>query len=207
MTTLKSLEIWSVQTLCDIGILFSIISFLLHIGRPYFERILGRLTLRAAADLWWVGYVVLRDGFLLGAMLLGFWHLNLDIMADIKVGLPFVPLGTIALAAALLVKTIRNAEDINASYRLSTYLVALGAVLNTFGYVFVMESPGEEYTVSKTAFWQTLYSWRSDVNPGLSTVVFYITFPMLCVIVIIAFVRAMRLFNETSARSEGDKNV
>jgi hypothetical protein len=207
ITTLKSLEIWTVQTLCDIGILFSIISFLLHIGRPYFERILGRLTLRAAADLWWIAYIILRDGFLLGAVLLGFWHLNLDIMADIKVGLPFVPLGTVVLAAALLVKTIRNAEDINASYRLCTYLVALGAVLNTFGYVFVMEGPGEEYTASKNVFWQTLYSWRSDVNPGFSTIVFYITFPMLCIIILIALMRALRLFKQASARSEGGKNV
>ena len=57
MPNLKALEIWSIQTLCDIGILLSI-----------------------------------------------------DIMADIKVGLPFVPLGTVALAGALLVKVFQNAE-------------------------------------------------------------------------------------------------
>ncbi|HVB97841.1 MAG TPA: hypothetical protein VNJ12_00715 [Candidatus Dormibacteraeota bacterium] len=207
MTTLKSLEIWSLQTLLDIGILFSILSFLLHIGRPYFERILGRFTLRAAADFWWVAYIALRDGFLLAAVILGFLPMNLDIMADIKVGLPFVPLGTIALAAALLVKTMRNAEDVNASYRLSTYLVGLGAILNTFGFVFVMEGPGDEYAASKSAFWQTLYSWRSNHNHGLATVVFYSAFPILCAIVLAAFVRAVRLFNEAGAKIEGGKHV
>src|SRR3990172_12883562 len=123
---LKVLEIWTAQTLCGIGILLSVISFLLHIGRPYFERILSRFTLRVAADLWWVVYVVLRDGTLFFATVLGFWHLNLDLMADIKVGLPFVPLGTVALAAALLVKVFFNAEDVNRSLCLSTCLVTLG---------------------------------------------------------------------------------
>jgi hypothetical protein len=197
MTNLKALEIWSIQTLCDIGILLSIISFLLHIGRAYFERILGRFTLRVAADIWWVVYIALRDGTLLLAALFGFWHLNLDIMADIKVGLPFVPLGTVALAGALLVKVFQNAEDVNRSFRLSTWLVTLGAVLNTIGYVFVMEGPGEEYTASKSAFWQTIQSWKSNENPQLATFTFYVTFSLLVVMAAYAVVRALRLYETT----------
>ena len=46
MPNVKTLEIWTAQTLCDVGILLSIVSLLLHLGRPNFERILGRLTLR-----------------------------------------------------------------------------------------------------------------------------------------------------------------
>ena len=194
VTNLKALEIWTAQTLCDIGILLSVIAFLLHIGRPYFERILGRFTLRVAADLWWVVYILLRDGTLVFATLFGFWNLNLDLMADIKVGLPFVPLGTVALAAALLVKVFRNAEDVNRSMRLSTWLVTLGAVLNTVGYVFVMEGPSEEYAASKTVFWQTLQSWRSNENPELATITFYVTFFLLTVLVTIAVVRALQLY-------------
>jgi hypothetical protein len=59
-------------------------------------------------------YVLLRDGTLFVAVLLGFWTLNLDLMADIKIGLPFVPLGTVALAAALLLKVLHNTEDVTA---------------------------------------------------------------------------------------------
>ena len=108
MPAYKSLELWTAQTLCDIGILLSIISFLFHIGRPYFERITGRLTLRVAADIWWLVYIVLRDGTLLFAVLFGFLNLNLDLMADIKIGLPFVPFGTVALSAAFLFKIFKN---------------------------------------------------------------------------------------------------
>jgi cobalamin synthase len=205
VTNLKALEIWTTQTLCDIGILLSILSFLLHIGRPYFDRILGRFTLRVAADIWWVVYIVLRDGTLLFAALIGFSHLNLDVMADIKVGLPFVPLGTVALAAALLIKVFRNAEDINRSLRLSTWLVTLGAVLNTVGYVFVMEGPGEEYAASKSAFWKALDSWKSDGNPELATITFYVAFSLLAVMVALAIVSAVRLLGITE--KEGAEDV
>lgn len=53
MDNYKALEIWTAQTLLNIGILLSFVSFLLHIGRPYFERIQSRIALRVAADMWW----------------------------------------------------------------------------------------------------------------------------------------------------------
>ncbi|MBI4428877.1 MAG: hypothetical protein HY562_07135 [Ignavibacteriales bacterium] len=205
MSTYKALEIWTAQTLCDVGILLSILSFLLHIGRPYFERILGRLTLRVAADLWWLVYIVLRDGTLLLAVLIGFLHLNLDLMADIKIGIPFVPLGTVALSMALVLKVFRNAEDVNRSFRLSTYWVVFGALLNTIGYVLVMESPGREYAAAGTAFWQLLRSWRSNLNPELATITFYITFLLLFVVGAYATTKALRLYGR--AITEGAKNV
>jgi hypothetical protein len=204
MTNVKALEIWTAQTLCDVGILLSIVSLLLHLGRPYFERILGRLTLRVAADVWWLMYVILSDGSLFIAMLLGFWALNLDLMADIKIGLPFVPLGTVALAAALVVKVFSNSEDVNCSYCVATGLVILGGLLNVIGYVFVMEGPGEEYGVAKSQFWQTLVSWRSNVNPELASKTFYITTALLLILLIVACVKGLRLLS-TLPRPSGSR--
>ncbi len=198
MSTSKALEIWTAQTLCDVGILLSVISFLLHIGRPYFERILARFTLRVAADLWWLLYITLRDGSVFVAFLFGFLNLNLDLMADIKVGLPFVPLRTVALAGALLLKVFGNAEDTNRTFRLSTYLVALGAFLNVVGYALVMEAPGEEYAAAKSVFWQTMHSWRSNENPQLATITFYVTFSMLLGLAAVAVSKAMRLYGKVA---------
>lgn len=196
----KALEIWSVQSLCDMGILLSICSFVLHIGRPYFERILSRFTLRVAADLWWMLYVLARDGTLLIAVLLGIWHLNLDLMADIKVGLPFVPAGTVVLAAALLTKVFRNAEDINRAYRTTTWLVSAGALLNLIGWVFVMEGPGDEYSIAQSAFWQTMDSWRSNKNPEMTTVVFHVALAALVVMGVWTTVKAMRLLAKEQSK-------
>ncbi len=198
MTNVKALEIWTAQTICDIGILFSLISFLLHVGRPYFERILARLSLRVAADIWWLLYVVLRDGSLLFAVVFGIWNLNLDLMADIKIGLPFVPFGTVVLAAALFVKVFRNAEDITPSYRMASWLVAFGAALNTIGYVFVMEGPGKEYAAANTYFWQLMHSWRSNTNPELATITFYLTMPLLLLLGGIACVKGLRSMRPNS---------
>jgi hypothetical protein len=200
----KSLEIFTAQTLCNIGILFSILSFLLHIGRPYFERILGRFTLRVASDLWWVVYIMLRDGSLLLAVLFGFLHLNMDLMADIKIGLPFVPFGTVVLAAALLVKVLANSEDVNKHYRRSTLLVTFGALLNTIGYVFVMEAPGGEYSASHSWFWMTLVSMRSNVNPELSAFSFYISFSLLMIVLAVATFRVLTVYGSTNPAKADD---
>jgi hypothetical protein len=202
MSNFKSLEIWTAQTICDVGILLSVISFLLHIGRPYFDRIISRFTLRVAADLWWIVYIILRDGTLFISVLFGFLNLNLDLMADVKIGLPFVPLGTVALAAALLIKIFKNTEDINKSFRISTYLVMLGAFLNTIGYVLVMEAPGDEYAIAKTAFWETMRSWRSNANPELATITFYIAIVLLFNIVTIAALKAMYIYRKVEVEKE-----
>ncbi len=201
MTNVKALEIWTAQTICDIGILLSLMSFLLHIGRPYFERILGRLTLRMAGDFWWLIYIVLRDATLFIAVLFGFWSLNLDLMADIKIALPFVPFGTVALAAALWLKAFGNAEDLNRRYRAVAALVGVGTLLNTIGYVLVMEAPGGEYRVATHMFWKTMLSLRSNVNPELATATFYTAGAALLVIGVTASIRGLRMLGAN--RSNG----
>lgn len=203
MQTYKALEMWTAQTICDIGILLSLVSFLLHVGRPYFERILARLPLRVAADIWWLMYVVLRDGTLFLAVILGLFTLNPDLMADIKIGLPFVPLGTVALSAALAIKVFKNAEDVNRASRLVTSLVAVGLLLNTVGFVFVMEAPGDEYKLGKMAFWQTLRSWQSNANPDLSILTFYVSISLLSAIGLYAFVKTTKLFSSAAEKASG----
>jgi hypothetical protein len=207
MQTYKALEIWTAQTLCNIGILLSLVSFLLHIGRPYFERILARLPLRVAADFWWLLYIIFRDGTLLLAVIIGLFTLNPDLMADIKIGLPFVPLATVALAAALAVKVFNNAEDVNRSFRLVTFLVTLGLLSNTIGFVLIMEAPGDEYNLGKLAFWQTMRSWRSNANPNLSLVTFYISTVLLSVIALYCFVKAIKIFGKAPKSDRSDSQI
>lgn len=202
----KGLEIWTAQTLCDIGILLSLVSFMLHVGRSYFERIQSRLTLRVGADLWWMMYVLLRDGTLFLALLAGLLNLNLDLMADIKIGLPFVPLGTVAIAVALVIKVFGNSEDLGArGFKLSFLFVILGTVLNLLGYVLVMECPGDEYTKFGTMGLRSLEAWRSNQNPELATVTFYIAIALLAAIGAVATFKALGLF--ARAGKDGSANV
>ena len=196
MSTSNALEIWTSQTLCNAGIFLSIFSFLLHIGWPYFERVSGSFSVRVAADLWRMVYVSFRDGSLLFAVLLGLFGLNLDVMTDIKMGLPFVPLGTVALSAALVVKAFPKTNDQTRSLRISTYWVICGALLNMIGYVLVMEAPGAEYDVAGNAFWKMMRSCCSRENPELATITFYATFLTLISIGGFAVVKAIRLYGK-----------
>jgi len=205
MTPAKALEIWTAQSLCDAGVLLSIFSFLLHLGRPYFDRILARMTLRVAADLWWLAYIAMRDASLLLAVFLGFFCLNLDLMADIKIGLPFCPLATVALSLALVVKVFWNTEDLGKPLLFSTVLAGAGALLNTVGFSIIMEAPGDEYAVVKTAFWQAMRACRSNLNPTLSTYTFYIAFAMLGGILVLAVILAALSF--CKAAKDGDSGV
>jgi len=201
MNTYKALEIWTAQTLLDLGILFSIISALLHIGRPYFERILSRMTLRVAADIWWLLYIILRDGLLFFAVLFIFLNVNLDLMADIKIGLPFVPFGMVILVISLIIKVFRNTEDFNKLAKINNYIITLGAFFNFLGYLLIMEAPGDEYAAAKEPFWMFMKSLRSNLNPWLSTVVFYITFGLLIITLGVALYYFSKQFK---VKEEGD---
>jgi hypothetical protein len=192
VTTLKTLEIWTAQSICNAGIVLSFVSFLLHVARPYFESVLSKLKIRMAADLWWLGYVILRDGTLFVASVIGLWTLNLDLMADIKIGLPFVPAGTVLLCAALLWKVFRGGD----STRPVMMLVTAGALLNAIGYVLVMEAPGNEYVVAQTPFWKTMVSLRSNANPGLATATFYAALTIIGVMTIAATIASFRRVRE-----------
>jgi hypothetical protein len=176
VTNLKALEIWTAQTICDVGILLSVVAWFLVLARPYFARVRDGLPLKIAAEMWWMWYVIARDGTLFTAFLAGLWTLNLDLMADIKIGLPFVPIGTVLLGAALGLKVARPGTD---DSRLIATIVGIAAWLNLFGYVFVMEGPGKEYASASHPFWTTLHGWRSNLNPGLSTWTFWMAFATL----------------------------
>jgi len=192
VTTLKSLEIWTGQAVCDASIAFSVVAFLLHVARPYFERILARLTLRVAADLWWLSYVVLRDGVLFLSAVAGLWVLNLDLMADIKIGLPFVPIATVITCATLLWKIFDRGSDARRAHRLGVALTSCAALLNAIGYAVVMEGPGVEYGVAGSQFWRAMTALRSNGNPELATMTFYVSAALLIVIAAVAVVASMR---------------
>lgn len=187
----KDLEVWTAQSLCDIGILLSITTFVLHLGRGYFERTVRQLQAKMAEEMWWVTYLLVRDASLFAAVLIGFLMLNPDLMADIKIGLPFVPLATVLMTWAGLVKLTSRGGCNDAARNCATTLLALAAASNTIGYTLVMEAPGKEYEHVKCAFWQTMRSLRSNANPDLAIWTFYICFAAM-VVLVVAFVWRVR---------------
>ena len=65
----------SVYTENTITVLIEILTVLaisMQIARGYFLRILGKFTLRLAADIWWLLFVLLRDASIFAVVFLGF---------------------------------------------------------------------------------------------------------------------------------------
>ncbi len=180
-TISKSLEIWSLMSFFELSLVLLFLGFLMHIGKLYYERMLNSFKLKLSGENFGIVYLLVRDLSLFGAFGIGVLLLNPDIFSDIKLALPFVPLGTIFLGLALYTKLRFNVEDSGNKRNLFLGLLTTSTILNYFGFIFVMESAPEEWvSIGKAGnFWLFLRSLRSNLNPDLSMWTFYICFPIL----------------------------
>ncbi len=176
----KGLEIWTLQNLCDGGIMLGFVILTVVAGRGYLEALKARLSLRVAIEAWETFIDLAADLLLLAAVLIGLFITNLDIMADIKVGVPWVPLAFLLLGAALIVRAFYGGHAPGSrAWWTALGLIALACVLNWFGFTFVMESPGDEY--QHLPFGPALISleeMRSNVNPRLTMITFLALAPL-----------------------------
>ena len=100
----KALEMWTLQNLCDTGIMLGFLIIGLVAARGYLERFKAKLSLRVAIEAWETLIDLGADFLLLVVALIGLFITNTDIMADIKIALPWVPLAFLLMGAALIVR-------------------------------------------------------------------------------------------------------
>lgn len=172
----KALEVSILQNLCDLAILAGFAALALMAGRAYLERLKSRLTLRVARETWESAADLMVDVLLAGVALVGLFVTNMDIMADIKIGLPFVPLGFLLLTVALVVRLFHGGSVVGSrAWVAALALLAVGCLANWCGFTFVMEGAGDEYLEhhqSAVAFWKGLEHLRSNENPELAMATF-----------------------------------
>lgn len=180
----KALEIWSIQSLCDIAIMLTFVILALVAGRAYLEGIRSRLTLRVTAEAWDMGTDVIIDMLLGFVSLVGLFVINPDIMADIKIGLPWVPLAMVLTAGALAIRLWHGGRHPgSAAWWTVLALLGIACAANWFGFTFVMEAAGEEYLkANEHSVWPLLQRMRSDFNPGLAMLTFQWANPALVLI-------------------------
>jgi hypothetical protein len=112
----------------------------LHFARPYVLRFLQKLTLRFGGDVWWLSYVLFRDGLLVITLCLSvvFLFPNVYLRGD---GLGITaPVATLVLFWATLVKLIRDPDDNPSDWRLQSALLVLASVLYIVPQVYGMEA-------------------------------------------------------------------
>ena len=178
----KGLEVWSLQSICDLAIVLSFVALALVAGRPYLDGIRQRLSLRVAAEAWETGTDVLTDLLLGFVALVGLFVINPDIMADIKIGVPWVPLAMVLTAVALVLRVFYGARIVGSAAWWSVFgLLLIACAANWFGFTFVMEAADDEYLRDQTvSLWPTLQHMRSDFNSDLAMATVQWANPALC---------------------------
>jgi hypothetical protein len=186
----KALEVWTLQNLLNLSIILGIIALGLALVQQYYESLKKHLTLRVSIEIWNMVTVLFVDLILVFVVMVGFVVLNPDIMADIKIGLPFIPIAIILFAVALILRLFHGGHHLsNPNFMRSLWIMFIANILNIVGFTFVMEAPSKAYLKNHpSSFWTFLKTQlRSNANLELSQVTFLICFPILIIVLIWGF--------------------
>ena len=130
---------WLVLSLAAVLPILWAFTLTLHFARPYVIRFLQTLTLRFGGDVWWLSYVLIRDGLMLVTLALSTVFLMPNLY--IGLGLPLTaPLATVGLFWALMVKLLRDADDDPFAWRWTSILLVISSVLYIVPQIYGLEA-------------------------------------------------------------------
>src|SRR5579859_2030371 len=135
-------EQWVVSTIAAMLPSLWAMTVILHLARPYMLRTVKKLSLRFGADVWWLSYVLVRDGVMLTTFALSMIFLFPNLLATIPLPLT-APLAGLLLFASLYVKLLYDSDDDFQTYRVSTAFLAVGAALYLVPQIFAIESTSQ----------------------------------------------------------------
>lgn len=145
---------WVVSTIAAFMPSLWAMTVIFHLARPNVLRTVTKLSLRFGADVWWLGYVLVRDGVILLTLALSLIFLFPNLMT--RIALPLTaPLAALLLFSSLYVKLLYDADDDLRAYRVATALLAAGGALYVLPQIFAIES--------------TSQGWLSGVSSALTS--------------------------------------
>ena len=162
---LKGGEQWVVSTIAALLPALWAMTVILHLARPYMLRTVKKLSLRFGADVWWLGYVLVREGLMLTTFVLSLIFLFPNLVTTIPLPLT-APLAGLLLFASLYVKLLYDSDDDFQTYRVSTALLAVGAAFYLVPQIFAIETTSQE-RLSGVASFLTSTSNPSWMGPIL----------------------------------------
>src|SRR6266704_6031920 len=134
---------WMVSTIVAFLPALWTLTLILHLGRPYILRTLRRCGLRLGADIWWMSYLLIRDGVLLLTFAMSWIFFQPNLVATSSFPIT-APIAVLCLLLTLGVKLSRRTDDDIAAYRLSTAFLVAGATLYYLAQVFGVEAADQE---------------------------------------------------------------
>ncbi len=193
----KGLEVWVLQNLLNFSIMMGFVALGIALIEPYHRTIERLLTLRVSIEIWRVMTVVIVDILLAAVVLVGLFVINPDIMADIKMSVPFYPLAVVLIAGAFILRVFRGGSVPGRPAHLrALWLLFLANLTNLVGFTFVMEAPSSEYLkLHPSPVWLWIKTHlRSNSSPHgleLAQWTFWLFFPILVLLLLWAFGSAM----------------
>jgi len=142
---------WVVSTIAAFMPGLWALTVIFHLARPYILRTVRKLTLRFGADVWWLGYVLVRDGVMLITFALSTIFLFPNLLITIPLPLT-APLAAVLLFASLYVKLLYDADEDFQAYRVSTLLLAVGAALYLVPQIFAIEATSQGWLAGVANF-------------------------------------------------------
>jgi hypothetical protein len=153
---------WLISTLAAFMPGLWTLSLMLHLSRPYMVRMVRKLTLRFAADVWWLSFVLVRDAVMIITFALSLVFFLPGFARNIALPLTG-PVAGVFLFWALLVKLTGDVDDNPRHYRLATYFMVAGALLWLVPQVLAIE------TTSQPFFAPLVSALTSTNHPDLAT--------------------------------------
>jgi hypothetical protein len=167
-------SIWLETTIAVAMVFVTAMAFSLQIARGYFLRTLEKFTLRLGADIWWLTYVLIRDGLIFFSFIMGLMVFFPGTFQDYPLAVPFMPVSVVLFGLALVTKLYFDADENRNVFRFVTVLVFIGTALWIFGTLFVTETalalPILPSGVSASGgLWYTLYNSFSSTSTSTAT--------------------------------------
>ena len=134
---------WVVSTIAALLPSLWAMTVIFHLARPYMLRTVKKLSLRFGADVWWLGYVLVRDAVMLITFALSLIFLFPNLVMTIPLPLT-APLAGLLLFASLYVKLLYDSDDDFRTYRVATALLAVGAAFYLIPQIFAIETASQE---------------------------------------------------------------
>jgi hypothetical protein len=185
-------SIWLETTLAVAMVFITAMAFSLQIARGYFIRTLNKFSLRLGADIWWLAYVLIRDGLIFIAFIMGLLVFFPGTILDYPMAMPFMPLAVVLFGIALVTKLYFDADDNRNAFRFVTVTLFIGTALWIFGTIFITESPlqlnPQPAGIDTTGFLSYLFqNFNSQNNPTLALYSIQACFAALGVLGLVGF--------------------
>jgi hypothetical protein len=163
-----------VGTMVAILPLLWVAALVFYLMRPYAIRTLRKLSLRLGADIFWLSYVLLRDGVLILTVVVGLVFFYPNILHDNAIPIT-APLATVFALWVLLLKMVRDPDENPSDYRLTAVLLTIGSALYLVPLTLGVEVESQSHLESLS------HHLVSNTNFDLALGVFYVSIALVAV--------------------------